>query len=844
MSLLQEFFRDLRYGARLLRRNTIFTATAVLSLALGIGGATAVFTLVNAVVLRTLPVPRPSELYAAKSIGTYGSDNLYSVPTLVHAQDELRSTGAQLAAATDLAGMELQSSADASPSRGQAQLVSGDYFDVLEQRPEFGRLLTRADNASVGESPVAVVSDAYWRRHFGSSTDLTRRTVTVNGTLFSIVGVTRPKFFGTTVSLHAADVWIPFMMQPVVRYEGDSSAHNADRQKPWPSQVGLAWLNLFVRVPSSTPVTQVEAALTGVEQRDEIAQMSKRATDDDRAAIRKSHVQMLNASAGISSLRDDVSTPLFVLLAMVGVLLVIACGNVAGLLVSRAAGREREVAIRVSIGAARGRLVRQFLAESLLLAGAGGVLGMTFAIWARDALLALLVNTNGSIDLDTTLDGRVLAFSVAVTAVTGVASGILPALRGTRVAAAESLKQQSRAVGGEAGRRGLFVGRSLVVAQMAFCLLLLVVAGLFGRSLRALARTDVGFDRNHVLTATLDYRAAGYSPQERLVSYRRIVDRLQALPGVAAASLSENGPLADSARISSLNVDGYVAGKDEHLRTNEEIVTDRYFDAVGLRMLAGRGFESQDRDPAAHSTIVNETFAKRFFPKGDPVGRHWTYGGPIDKDAFVIVGVVEDARYVDLKVPPPNMVYHVAESRPAEVLDDLEIRTSGAPAAIVASVRQAIAESAPRLPLVRVTPLSERIANGLREDRMVSRLTTVFGALALMLASLGLYGTISYGVSRRMAELALRIALGADRRSVQWLVLRQALALVCAGGAVGLPLAFIAARTVSSLLYNIPAADPLAFSIGFAVLLAVSTLAAYLPAYRASRIEPMAALNR
>lgn len=844
MSLLQEFFRDIRYGARVLRRNMIFTATAVLSLALGIGGATAVFTLVNAVVLRKLPIPRASELYEAKTNASYGIQDLYSVPTLDHAQAEVRSTGAELAAATSVSGMQLQAPGEPMPSRGQVQLVSGNYFDVLEVRPEYGRLLTAADNAAVGQSPVAVVSDTYWRRHFGSSTEVGGRTIVINGTLFSIVGVTRPEFFGTTVALHPADAWIPFMMQPVVRYAANSSSHNADRQKPWPTQVGLAWLNVFARVPAAFPVSQIEARLTQVAQRDEASDLSKNATDDDRAAIKKMRVELTDASAGVSDLRDDVSTPLFVLLSMVGVLLVIACGNVAGLLVSRAAGREREVAIRVSIGAGRGRLIRQFLAESLLLASAGGVLGVTIAIWARDALLALLVNTHGSIGLNTALDGRVLAFCLGVTAATGIASGILPAWRGTRIAAAESLKQQSRAVGVEGGRRGLLVGRSLVVAQMAFCLLLLVAAGLFGRSLRALARTDVGFDRDHVLTASLDYRAAGYTPQERLASYRRIIDRLQALPGVTAVSLSENGPLAGSARISSLNVEGHVKGKDEHLRTNEEIVTDRYFDAVGLRILAGRGFESEDHDPSSHATIVNATFAKRFFPHEDPIGKRWTYGNALGKDAFVIVGVVEDARYVDLKESPPNMAYHVAESRPADVLEDLEIRTSGSPAAMSASVRQALAQSEPRLPLVRLAPLSDRIADGLREDRMVSRLTTVFGALALMLASLGLYGTISYGVSRRMAELALRIALGADRGNVQWLVLRQALLLVLIGGAIGLPLAFIAARAISTILYNVRATDPLAFSAGFVVLLAVSAVAAYLPAYRASRIEPMAALNR
>ncbi|HEY3885373.1 MAG TPA: ABC transporter permease [Vicinamibacterales bacterium] len=843
MILVFEFFRDLRYGARLLRRNAVFTAAAVLSLALGIGGATAVFSIVNAVVLRRLPVPDPTNLYVAQMMSRLGASDLFSGPTYAHVRDGLGPQGAEVAAATGIAGMQLQASGQPTGARGAVQLVSGEYFALLRQQPEFGRLLTPADNDAVGAHPVAVVTDAYWRRAFGPSTDLADRTLTINGALFSIVGVTRPAFFGTTVSLHSPDAWIPFMMQPVVRYASNSSSHNADRQKPWPPQAGLSWLNLFVRVPRRPSALAIQTAVSQIVQRDEETDF-KDSGAQTRAAISSSRVVLDDASAGISTLRDDLSTPLYVLLAMVGVLLVIACVNVAGLLLSRAAGREREVAIRVSIGAGRWRLVRQFLAESLLLATAGGMLGVIFAIWARDGLLALFVTSTTPVDLNTGLDGRVLAFSIGVSAVTGLACGVLPALRGTRVSAAESLKQQARTVGAEGGRHGVLAGKLLVIAQMAFCLLLLVVAGLFARSLQRLAQTDVGFDRNHVLTGTLDLRAAGYSPTERQAFYQRVVDRLSAVPGIQAASFSENGPFADSSRTSSLNVEGHTGAPNEELRTDEEIVTPQYFDAVGLKLLSGRGFEPEDRDPKAHTTIINETMARRFFPNQSALGKHWTYGGPIDKDAFVIVGVVEDARYVDVKDPTPNMAYSLAPARPAEVLGDLEIRTTGAPSAMAQQVRQILTESEPRVPIVEIVPLADRIGRGLQRDRMVSRLTTTFGTLALLLASLGLYGTMAYGVSRRIAELALRMALGAERANVLWLILRQALVLVAIGAALGLPLAFIAARSVSSLLYDVPAADPFAFVTAVGVLIVVATLAAYLPAYRASRIEPMAALNR
>jgi predicted permease len=440
----------------------------------------------------------------------------------------------------------------------------------------------------------------------------------------------------------------------------------------------------------------------------------------------------------------------------------------------------------------------------------------------------------------------VLGFAVAVSLVTGVLCGVIPAIRGTRVTVSESLKQQGRgAVGAEGGRRGMLVGKALVAAQMAFCLLLLVVAGLFARSLRSLTLTDIGFDRDHVLTARVDVRGAGYSPDERLALYRRIVERLQAVPGVRSASFSSNGPLAGSARISCcLEIEGHTLARDEQIRTNEETVTERYFDTVGLRLLDGRPFGPQDRVPGSHNTLINETMARRYFPNQSPIGKRWSYGGPIGKDSNVIIGVVEDARYVDVRATPPNMAYELADSNADDVLSDIEISTSGAPGPLAQTVREVLTQAEPRLPIVEVVPLRDRIARGVSQDRMVARLTSVFGALALLLASLGLYGTISYGVSRRLAELGLRMALGADRGMVLRMVLREALALVVAGALIGVPLAFIAGRSMSALLFNVGAADPLSFGLGAAVLLLVAAVAAYLPAHRASRIEPMTALNR
>ena len=849
LSMMREFLKDLRFGGRLLRRSPGFTFVAVMSLALGIGGATAVFSLVNAIVLRTLPVPDPQQLYKAQ-VERPGQDHgeILSAPTFVRLRDELASRGvAELFAMAGPAGMNLQIAGAATPTRGNVELVSGEYFSVLRQQPQAGRLFTAADNTTVGGHPIAVISDTYWKRRLNAAPDVVGRQLTINGSPFTIVGITRPRFFGTTVGLRAPDVWIPYSMQADVRYSQNvSNSGNSEPRKPWTPQADIEWLAVFARVPSSGAIKGVADAMTTVFQRDRAEVLPADATQDDRDAVRQRHVVLNGAATGVSTLRNSAQEPLFVLLTMVGVLLVIACGNVAGLLLSRAAGRQREIAIRLSIGAGRARLVRQLLAESLLLALAGGVFGIMFAVWARDALLALLVNVGTTpIDLNTGLDGRVLGFSLIVSALTGIACGVLPAYRATRVPVAESLKEQSRsAVGADGGRRGMVVGKALVAAQMAFCLLLLVVAGLFGRSLRALTQTDIGFDRDHVLAARLDVRGAGYTDEERLALYRRLIERLQALPGVRSVSLSANGPMNGSQRISSLSVEGVTPARDERLRTNEEIVTEHYFETVGLRLLDGRTFAPQDRVRGSRNTIINATMAKRYFPGQSAVGKRWSYEGTITKDSNVIVGVVEDARYTQVRTDPPTMIYSLVDANPDEVLSDLEVRTDGAPGVLAQTVREALAQAEPRLPIVEIVPLGDRLNRGVAEDRMVARLTTMFGALALLLSSLGLYGTVSYGISRRVAELGLRMALGADRSMVLRMVLREALTLVLLGVALGLPLAWIAGRSIRTLLYNVGAGDPASFVLGALVLLGVATLAAYLPAHRASRIEPMVALGR
>jgi putative ABC transport system permease protein len=837
LHLIADALSDVRFGLRVLRRSPLFTVVALSSLALGIGGSAAVFALVNAIVLRALPVPQPEQLFVAvRHLGAEPSQR-FSWPSLERLRDQLAGR-AEICAASSVTTMQFRVAGGAPQGeRGMIQLVSGEYFGVLRQTPQLGRLLTPADNRTVGAHPVVVISDGYWRRSFAASPDAVGRTLSINGAPFTVVGVAPRQFFGTTVAARGPDAWIPLMMQPNARYASNASSHdNADPRQPWPPQTAIEWLTMFVRVAAGTEPAEIAAAITTQRQ----AEAATAASEDDRGA-RSERVALEPAARGISPLRQASRAPLYVLLAMMGVLLAIACSNVAGLLMSRATAREREMAIRLSIGAGRGRLVRQLLAESLVLGAGGGLAGLALAVWGRDLLLRLFVSGSALVTLDTRFDGRVLAFAVGISLLTGLACGVIPALRGTRVPLADAMKLQSRSVG-HGGRRAQLVGKALVAAQIAFCLLLLVVAGLFVRSLRVLTRADLGFDRAHVLGARLDVRSLGYNDEQRAALYDRVLARVAAIPGVLSASLSENGPIANSSTVSSLGVEGYTPREGERLRTNEETVTQRYFETVGLRILQGRNFVAADRVPASRATIVNQTMARRFFGKGDPIGRRWNYGDAFDDKAFVIVGVVEDAKYRDVKETTPNMAYRLYVDGAGDMLTDLEVRTAGAPDALVPTLRQALVEAEPQLPVIDILPLSDRVARNVSQDTVVAQLTSVFGAVALLLACLGLYGTVSYGVTQRVAELGLRLALGAERSTVMWMVIREAMVVVAIGGLVGLPLTYLVGRSLGTLLYEIPPVDPWAYAAGASILVAVAMIAAYLPAHRASRIEPMAAI--
>ncbi|MGH9162131.1 MAG: ADOP family duplicated permease [Vicinamibacteraceae bacterium] len=839
MHPFEDFLRDVRFGLRLLVRSPVFSIVAVLSLAIGIGFNGAIFTLVNAIILRSLPVPNPDQLMVVEvQQPPFDPTQRFGYPTFLEARDALAGE-VTLAAATGIHRGLLATPGpghSGEPMQGRYQLVSGEYFELLRQTPQIGRLLGQQDNLQLGGHPVAVISDAFWSGRFARSPTAIGTSVVLNGTALTIVGVTAPKFFGTTLDDHAPDVWAPVMMQAVVHHSGNASFGPGDGEKPWPPQRNIAWLNLFARVTAAGQAARVAHAL----QIGRLADLAERQGEEpdpgQERFVRQTRVTLEPAGRGLSSMREEARAPLLVLLIMVGLLLLIAGANIASLLIARSSSRAREMAIRLSIGAGRLRLVRQLLAESLLLALAGGALGLILASQAGRLLLTLAGSTTDRLDLDLGLNWSVVGFTFAVSMLAGLLFGLLPALRSTRVSLSDTLRAQARGVGEAVRNRGrLPMGKVLVAAQMAFSLLLLLVAGLFARTLYHLAQVDLGMETDQIVAARVELRQGGYQLEQLPALYRRIIDRASAIPGVTSASMSSRSPLHGGYESSSFGPEGYQRAKDEVMDVRTEIVSLMNLQTLGVPLVEGRYFSEADFASKRRVSIINETTAKKYFKGSSALGKRWCFDADFTPDeAFEVIGVAKDARYYDLRAPIPNMVYLPTSLQEDAYLGSIEVRSTRPTAAVKNDLRAALREIEPKLPIIDMMSISERANHSMNAERFVAYLMAIFGGVALLLACLGLYGTISYAVSRRTSELGVRIALGAKPASVLWLVLREALLLVAIGLLVGIPLTFVAARGLSSLLYGVQPTDPVAATSAALVLVLVAAVAAYLPARRIS----------
>jgi predicted permease len=834
---VDDLLQDIRFGGRLLLRGPGFTAVAVLSLACGIGASSAIFSLIDAIVLRPLPVAAPGDLFIAEVTVLDQVRQRFSYPVVQRAR-ELLEGRAEVAAQTSIESA-LVARTDRNGTGAQAaepawlQLVTGDFFRTLRQQAQVGRLLGPEDDRALGLHPVAVISDRYWYARFDRAPSIVGTEVIINGTPMTVVGVAPRGFFGASVGTRTTDIWAPAMMQAALRFQADYGRTGGDLEKPWPAQPDVFWLNVILRMPPAGAAAGAEAMTLALRR-------ETPPVEGQGPAAPK--VTLLVGARGFSSMRAELSVPLLVLFLLVALLLLIGCANISSLLLARATHRSREMAIRLSMGAGRGRLIRQLFTESVLLASLAGALGLALAYWGSTALLASLTR-EATIGIDVRPDWRVAAVTCLTALSTAVLFGLLPAVRGSRVSLADTLKSGARSVTGAADRGGrLPLGKILIAGQMAFAILLLVVAALFARSLQAMMRVEVGYDRDRLLLARIDPRAAGYALAELPALHGRVLERLAVVPGVMGASASSSGPFGGAATRGDFEIDGYIRRTDERLVANYEWVTDGYFRTVGLAITRGRAFLPQDAISGRRVSVINETMARRYFPNQDPLGRRWGRSRDFDRFGFEIVGVVEDARYNDVTATDVSMAY-IPAALGDRYLRSVEIRAAGDPAALANAVRNALRAVEPRLPVGAIDTLDSRVAGSIDVERLLGRLTMAFGAAALGLACLGLYGTMSYAVRRRTAELGVRIALGSDRLALQWLVVREALTLVLAGAVVGLPLALLAARAVGRLLYATPPFDPVALASALGALIVVSGCAAYVPAWRASRLDPMIALR-
>jgi predicted permease len=830
--------KDLRFGLRMLGRQPAFTAVAIVTLALGIGANTAIFTLFNAILLQSLPVRDPGRLVVfgnAVGEGTIAGDaptgawTLFSYDVYQFLRTEklpFESIAAVRSGESPVAA-RIPGVTGPQAERARAHLVSGNYFDVMGVTAALGRTLTLDDDRP-GALPVAVVSYGFWTDRLHGDPTVVGKTALVNGTAFTIAGVAPREFFGERVR-RPPDFWVPLAFQPQIELRPSSI-----------ERTNMYWLTLIARLAPGAARAQAESAATTALRQMLTAREGATLTSDRERQIKQSRVELADGAAGISTLRYLYSEPLRVLLVVVALVLAIACANVGNLLLSRAAARQSELTMRMALGAGRARIVRQLLTESLLLAIGGAAAGVLLARWVGRVLIATIAPAT---PIDPSIDGRVLMFTIGVTLASAILFGLAPALAGARGDLVTAMKSGSRGTVG--GGRGPGVARLLVVAQIAMSLVLLVGANLFARSLFNLEQQPLGFDPDHVLLARVNPRLAGYKPDNVADLYRRLLERLQRLPGVRRVTLARYSPLGGSRSINSGRVEGYAPKPNENVEFETQGVAPDYPETMGIPLVAGRAVGPQDGAGAPRVAMVNEAFVRRFVPAGNPIGRHFGIDDS-NTDNIEIIGVLRDARFQDDRQPiQPAAFTAAAQDRTQFALDaEIALRTVGDPAALAGELRRAIAEVDANLPVNDPKTLQSQVSANYTSQRLAARLVAAFGLLALLLAAVGLYGVLTQSVVRRTNELGVRMALGAEGRQVIWMILRDTLVLLAIGVAVGVPVAFGAARLVASQLFQVDAAAPASFALGVLVLAVVTVVTGFFPARRASRVDPIVALRQ
>jgi predicted permease len=831
----EDFFMDIRYGLRTLARNPGFTAVAILTLALGIGANTAIFSLMNAVLLRSLPIKDPSQLVLFGA-GKWGgimnevpdrSWQLFSYPFYRDVQGD-KSVFTDVTAMESLTNGVHGTIGESSETEAiQARLVSGTYFSTLGVPPVLGRTFTADDDQIPGGSPVAVASYAWWKRRFGGDPSIIGKKMSVGPTVYTVIGVAPPEFFGTTVG-ESPDVWIPLSMEELLP-PGWKALHDKLFQS----------LYIIARRKPGVSVEEAQATLNLRFQQSLHEIIGSQPTHKQLDDIQHAFIELTPAARGISRLRAQFSMPLRILMAAVGLVLLIACTNIANLLLARATNRQREIAVRMSIGARRLRVIRQLMTESFLLAVFGAALGIAFATWSSRLLLVMVSAGPQTLPLNVAPDGRVLLFTLLVSFATPLLFGMAPAWRAARVDLNSSLKN-----GRSTAPVHSPLAKALIVAQVALSLVLLIGAGLFLRTLVNLTNVDMGFNKNSVLLFQIEPASVGYKEDARLARlYEQIEQRVSALPGVHAASFS-----MFTFNQGSWSEDAWAQEESPEVKSNREILYNKvstgFFSTMDLPLLAGRTFDLRDTANSPKVAVINETMARLFFPNVSPLGRTFRFGGPDGKpeNDRTVIGVVKDAKYMALKERRWPAAY-LPYSQEVRYLWDFEVRYSSDAGSTVAAVREAIREVDPRIPVAGVGTLAEEVDRSVVDQRLTAQLSSVFSLVAVFLACMGIYGLMSYGVVHRTNEIGIRMALGAQQGQVLRLIMLQGFVLAAAGVAAGVALALVLMRFLESLLFAVRPVDPVTFAcVGFLLML-VSLLACYLPARRAMRVDPVVALR-
>lgn len=831
-TLLESLKNDLRYGIRALRADRGFALAAVGSLALGIGANTAIFSILNAVMLRSLPVEDPQRLVEVRSGGRGEFSNSYTNPIWEQIRDHQQALSGVLA----YSGSRFDLASGGESHFANGSWVSGDFFRVLGVPAIQGRVINPNDDrhGCGPDGPVAVIGYAFWKGHFGGDPNIVGKTFTIDRHVFQIVGIT-PSWFTGLETDHVYDFAIPIGCEPLLHTDQSALA-----QRSW------WWLQIVGRLQRGETIQQAQARLNAIApevyRATTPSNWSSKMTND----YRRTTFTLQPAANGFSDTRGHYQVALYTLMGVVALVLLIACANVANLLLARSAARQREISVRLAVGAGRGRILRQLLTESVLLSMLSAAAGLLFALWGGRLLVRLLSTANSEVQLDMTPDFHVLAFTTAVAVITAILFGLAPAVRASGVRPNQALKENAR--GTISGASRLNPGRVLVMLQVALSLVLLVAAGLFLGTLRNLLTTDLGFNIKNVLLVTASVPESKLPRGQRLPLFARILERLREMPGIRSVSSSSSTPMRNWFWNEYTYPEGYTPKSEDDALVYFNRVSQGYLESMQTPLLAGRDFSERDNLAAPKVMVLSESAARGFFGSANPIGKRVNMDRPRLKqgnklDAYTVIGVVKDIKYGQIDEKPLKTGYLACAQDPdpgAEM--QFEISSGTALKSVTSAVRRVIANVSPDVSL-EFRSLDTQVADSLLQPRLVALLSSFFGVLALLLAMVGLYGLTSYGVARRRGEIGIRIALGAQRTSVVWLVLRDVVVTLALGTTIGIVVSLFAGQLVTKLLYGLQPGNP-AILVSSAILLAIAaTTAGYLPARQASRLDPIAALR-